>query len=49
LPYLDPGLPSTLLPATWSGATAADLFATLRHALADPAHEFARSLLDDPS
>lgn len=49
LPYLDPGLPSTLLPATWSGTTAANLFATLRHTLADPAHEFARSLLDDPS
>lgn len=47
LPYLDPGLPGTLLPATWSGTTAADLFSTLRQALAEPAHEFARRLLDE--
>ncbi|MET7484451.1 PaaX family transcriptional regulator C-terminal domain-containing protein [Streptomyces sp. NPDC005538] len=47
LPYLDPGLPGTLLPATWSGTTAADLFSTLRQALAAPAHEFARRLLDE--
>ncbi|MEV0736650.1 PaaX family transcriptional regulator C-terminal domain-containing protein [Streptomyces sp. NPDC050549] len=49
LPYLDPGLPDTLLPATWSGTTAADLFAALRSTLAEPAHEFARSLLTDSS
>jgi phenylacetic acid degradation operon negative regulatory protein len=30
-PLLDPGLPRTLLPPTWSGARAADLFTT-RHA-----------------
>ena len=46
-PYLDPGLPGALLPATWSGATAADLFFTLRRALEEPAHAFARSLLAD--
>ncbi|MFI6408428.1 PaaX family transcriptional regulator C-terminal domain-containing protein [Streptomyces sp. NPDC050548] len=49
LPYLDPGLPDTLLPATWSGATAADLFGTLRSTLAEPAHEFAGSLLTESS
>lgn len=46
-PYLDPGLPGTLLPATWSGTTAADLFFELRRALEEPAHEFARGLLAD--
>jgi phenylacetic acid degradation operon negative regulatory protein len=44
-PYLDPGLPAALLPAGWSGATAADLFFELRRALEQLAHEFARSLL----
>ncbi|NGO45151.1 MULTISPECIES: PaaX family transcriptional regulator [Streptomyces] len=44
-PYLDPGLPDSLLPATWSGTTAADLFFELRRALEEPAHEFARGLL----
>jgi phenylacetic acid degradation operon negative regulatory protein len=46
-PYLDPGLPAALLPATWSGATAADLFFELRRTLEEPAHEFARGLLAD--
>ncbi|MGI5192743.1 PaaX family transcriptional regulator [Streptomyces sp. CA-288835] len=46
-PYLDPGLPAALLPATWSGTTAADLFFELRRALEEPAHEFARGLLAD--
>lgn len=49
LPYLDPGLPAALLPATWSGTRAADLFAALRAGLADPAHAFARRLLDAPA
>ena len=44
-PYLDPRLPDTLLPPTWSGTTAADLFFQLRHTLEGPAHAFARSLL----
>lgn len=44
-PYLDPGLPAVLLPATWSGTSAADLFFELRRALEEPAHEFARGLL----
>ncbi|MFJ9896684.1 PaaX family transcriptional regulator C-terminal domain-containing protein [Streptomyces sp. NPDC091280] len=47
LPYLDPGLPDTLLPATWSGARAADLFAALRNSLARPAHAFAGGLLTE--
>jgi phenylacetic acid degradation operon negative regulatory protein len=38
LPYLDPGLPPTLLPAEWSGAPAASLFATLQARLEGPAH-----------
>jgi phenylacetic acid degradation operon negative regulatory protein len=46
-PYLDPGLPDALLPATWSGTTAADLFFELRRALEEPAHEFARGVLTD--
>lgn len=41
LPYLDPGLPPTLRPAGWSGATAADLFAALRDKLEGPAHQYA--------
>ncbi|WP_217561924.1 PaaX family transcriptional regulator C-terminal domain-containing protein [Streptomyces sp. GbtcB6] len=46
-PYLDPGLPSALLPTTWSGTKAADLFFELRSALERPAHRFARDLLAD--
>jgi phenylacetic acid degradation operon negative regulatory protein len=38
LPYLDPGLPPTLLPAEWSGAAAASLFAALQAELEGPAH-----------
>jgi len=41
LSYLDPGLPDEVLPADWSGASAANLFDTLRGRLADPAAEFA--------
>lgn len=40
LPFLDPGLPDTLLPRGWSGATAADVFFDLRDRLADPAAAF---------
>ena len=46
-PYLDPGLPAALLPATWAGTAAADLFFGLRRALEQPAHDFARGLLAD--
>lgn len=44
-PYLDPGLPATLLPASWSGSVAADLFFELRRLLTEPAHRFATSIL----
>ena len=40
LPYLDPGLPPALLPADWTGATAADLFAELKQTLEVPAHDY---------
>lgn len=44
-PYLDPGLPTSVLPTSWSGSTAADLFFTLRELLEEPAHRFAQALL----
>ena len=40
LPYLDPGLPTDLLPASWSGTRAAETFFALHRLLAGPAHEF---------
>ncbi|KQU65363.1 PaaX family transcriptional regulator C-terminal domain-containing protein [Phycicoccus sp. Root101] len=40
LPYLDPGLPTDLLPASWSGTTAAQTFFALHRMLAGPAHDF---------
>lgn len=40
LPYLDPGLPTDLLPPSWSGTTAAETFFALHHLLAGPAHDF---------
>ena len=46
LPYADPGLPLTLLPADWNGVRAADLFVELSERLAGPAHEHARRLVD---
>jgi phenylacetic acid degradation operon negative regulatory protein len=39
LPYLDPGLPSELLPRGWLGTEAADVFFALRERLAVPAHD----------
>jgi phenylacetic acid degradation operon negative regulatory protein len=39
LPYLDPGLPSELLPAGWHGTEAADVFFALRERLAAAAHD----------
>jgi len=38
LPYLDPGLPAEVLPPSWNGARAADLFFELHALLAEPAH-----------
>jgi phenylacetic acid degradation operon negative regulatory protein len=37
LPYLDPGLPAELLPPSWTGARAADIFFTLQSRLAGAA------------
>jgi phenylacetic acid degradation operon negative regulatory protein len=37
LPYLDPGLPAELLPPSWVGIRAADLFFTLQSKLVAPA------------
>ncbi|SFB41037.1 PaaX-like protein C-terminal domain-containing protein [Amycolatopsis marina] len=37
LPYLDPGLPTELLPPNWVGLRAADLFFTLQARLVDAA------------
>jgi phenylacetic acid degradation operon negative regulatory protein len=40
LPYLDPGLPPTLLPEGWSRAAAASLFDALQARLREPAHGY---------
>jgi len=45
LPYLDPGLPASALPATWSGTRAADEFFALRARLDRSAHDFALSVI----
>ena len=37
LPYLDPGLPEELLPMSWNGSRAVELFAGIRKRLAEPA------------
>ncbi|QIS07990.1 PaaX family transcriptional regulator [Nocardia arthritidis] len=41
LPYLDPGLPLSLLPPGWHGVTAEQLFNDLNEALSGPAREHA--------
>lgn len=41
LPYLDPGLPPALLPAHWTGAAAAHLFANLKETLEAAARDYA--------
>ncbi len=43
-PYLDPGLPTELLPRDWPGKRAAELFAELRAMLEDQAFDFAESV-----
>jgi phenylacetic acid degradation operon negative regulatory protein len=40
LPYLDPGLPTDLLPRSWAGTRAAETFFALHRTLAGPAHDF---------
>ncbi len=45
LPYLDPGLPASLLPADWNGGKAANLFSDLDALLRTPAREHAMSVI----
>jgi phenylacetic acid degradation operon negative regulatory protein len=45
LPYLDPGIPLSLLPGDWPGVRAGDLFADLDSLLRDPAAKHARALI----
>ncbi|MBC7593216.1 MAG: PaaX family transcriptional regulator [Kineosporiaceae bacterium] len=45
LPYLDPGLPSSLLPADWNGGKAANLFADLDALLRTSAREHAMAII----
>ena len=47
LPYLDPGLPPALLPADWTGAAAAELFAELKQTLEARAHDYATASRSD--
>lgn len=45
LPYLDPGLPLSLLPQGWNGVTAGELFDELNRGLAGPAREYANAVI----
>lgn len=45
LPYLDPGLPGSMLPSQWPGDDSRERFLTLSSAFKEPALHFARSLL----
>jgi phenylacetic acid degradation operon negative regulatory protein len=45
LPYRDPGLPLSLLPANWDGEAAGTLFDDLNKALNGPAHDHARAVI----
>ncbi|MBB3664449.1 phenylacetic acid degradation operon negative regulatory protein [Prauserella sediminis] len=47
LPFLDPGLPPELLPHDWHALRAATLFDELKDRLAEPAHHFAKSVIDE--
>ena len=49
LPYLDPGLPTELLPAGWAGLRAAEEFFALRALLEEPAGAYVRQVLSDSS
>lgn len=44
LPYTDPGLPPSMLPADWPGRRSFDEFARLSAALAEPAGDHVRAL-----
>ena len=43
IPYLDPGLPNSALPAGWPGQASVELFGRISRSLAARAHAFARS------
>ena len=45
LPYLDPGLPTELLPDEWVGIGAANEFFTLRSMLEEPARDYVQRVL----
>lgn len=45
LPYVDPGLPPSMLPADWPGRRSFDEFARLSSALADPALSHVRTVV----
>jgi phenylacetic acid degradation operon negative regulatory protein len=45
LPYLDPGLPTELLPDGWIGIQAAEEFFTLRSMLEEPARAYVASVM----
>jgi phenylacetic acid degradation operon negative regulatory protein len=46
IPYLDPGLPNSALPAEWPGQASLELFGRISRSLAARAHAFARSSAD---
>lgn len=45
LPYLDPGLPLSVLPSDWSGSRASQLFADLEALLRQPARQHALQVI----
>lgn len=45
LPYLDPGLPLSLLPQGWNGVTAGELFDQLNATLGGPARQHANAVM----
>lgn len=45
LPFLDPGLPTELLPDAWHGVLAAETFFALHQQLSQPAHDYANTIL----
>jgi phenylacetic acid degradation operon negative regulatory protein len=48
IPYLDPGLPDSALPAGWPGYASLQLFGGISRSLAARAHAFARSSAGQP-
>jgi phenylacetic acid degradation operon negative regulatory protein len=44
-PYLDPGLPTELLPRGWAGTRAAEQFFALRALLEEPARAYVQQVI----